>query len=227
MRVVVKLGGHAFPSEPDADRISGYARVFKRLKKAGHRLVVVTGGGATARSYIEASRKLGANEALCDQIAIVGTRMNAWLLINGLGEDAYPNVPASLQEMRFAFEGGRIIVMGGLLPGQSTDAVAALVSELIGASTLIKATDTDGIYTADPQKNPDAKKLDEISCTQLMRVLLRESMGAGEYELLDPVAVKLIERSRTPMRVIDGRKPENIEKAVRGEEIGTLVTSSS
>lgn len=227
MKVVVKLGGHAFPSEPDADRISGYARVFKRLRKAGHRLVVVTGGGATARSYIEASRKLGANEAICDQTAIAATQMNARLLINGLGEDAYPNVPTSLQETRTAFEGGRIVVMGGLLPGQSTDAVAALVSELIGASMLIKATDTDGIYTADPQKDPKAKKFDKISCTQLLEMFLRRSMGAGEYELLDPLAVKIIERSRVSTRVIDGRKPENIEKAVRGEKIGTLVTPSS
>jgi len=224
LRVVVKLGGHAFPLRPDSGRLSGYARVFRRLREAGHGVVVVAGGGAVARSYIEAARGLGANEALCDQLAIAGTRLNARLLVTALGGDAHPNVPTDLEELGAALEGGRIAVLGGLLPGQSTDAVAAMVSELVGASLLIKASDTDGIYTADPKKDPRAKRLERLSCTQLMEMVMREPLKAGEYEVLDPVAVKIIARSGIATRYIDGRDPENIERAIRGEEIGTLVT---
>ena len=222
----MKLGGHAFPLRLSAEKILGYVRVFKKLKTAGHRLVIVTGGGGHARLYIDAARKLGANESLCDQIGIEGTRLNAQLLIAGLGEDAYPNVPTSIHEISAALESGKIVVLGGLLPGQTTDAVAAMVSELIGASMLVKATDTEGIYTADPKRDPTAKKLDEVSYTQLREMLLHASVGAGEYELFDPVAIKIVDRSKIPVWFIDGRKPENIERAVKGEKIGTLVTCS-
>ena len=223
MRIVVKLGGHVFPLKLDAERISGYVRVLKKLKREGHELVVVTGGGGNARLYIDAARRLGANEALCDELGIEGARLNARLLIASLGEDAYPNVPRSVREVSAAFESGKIVVLGGILPGQSTDSVAAMVSELIGASMLVKATDTDGIYTADPEKDPKAKKLDEVSCVQLREMLLSMPMGAGEYELLDPVAVRIVERSGIPLWVVDGRKPENVERVVKGEKIGTLV----
>lgn len=223
MKFVVKLGGHVFPLKLEAERISGYVRVFKKLKGEGHELAVVTGGGASARLYIDAARKLGANEALCDELGIEVAKMNARLLIAGLGEDAYPNVPESVGEIGAAFESGKIVVLGGLLPGQSTDSVAAMVSELIGASMLVKATDTDGIYTADPEKDPKAKKLDEISCAKLREMLLRLPTGAGEYELLDPVAIRIVERSKIPLWVVDGRQPENIERVVKGERIGTLV----
>jgi len=219
----VKLGGHVFPLKLEAERISDYVKVLTKLKEKGHELVVVTGGGANARLYINAAKKLGANESLCDELGIEAAKLNARLLIAGLGEDAYPNVPESVGEIGAAFESGKIVVLGGLLPGQSTDSVAAMVSELIGASLLVKATDTDGIYTADPKKDPKAKKLDEISCAQLREMLLRLPMGAGEYELLDPVAVRIVERSKIPLWVIDGRKPENIERVVKGERIGTLV----
>jgi len=223
LRIVVKLGGHVFPLKLEAERISGYVKVLKKLRGKGHELVVVTGGGANARLYIDAARNLGANESLCDELGIEVAKLNARLLIAGLGEDAYSNVPESVGEIGAAFESGKIVVLGGLVPGQSTDSVAAMVSELIGASMLVKATDTDGIYTADPKKDPKAKKLDEISCAQLREMLLRLPMGAGEYELLDPVALRIVERSRIPLWVVDGRKPENIERIVKGERIGTLV----
>jgi len=220
---VLKFGGHVFPLKLEAEKISGYVKVLKKLKGKDHELVVVTGGGANARLYIDAARKMGANESLCDELGIEAAKLNAQLLIAGLGEDAYPNVPESVGEIGAAFESGKIVVLGGLVPGQSTDSVAAMVSELIGASLLVKATDTDGIYTADPKKDPKAKKLDEISCARLKEMLLRLSMGAGEYDLLDSVALRIVERSKIPLWVVDGRKPENIERIVKGERIGTLV----
>ncbi len=224
MRIVIKLGGHLFPLKLNAQKISGFVKALKKLRKEGHKLIVVAGGGGNARLYIDAARKLGANEALCDEIGIEGARLNARLLIAGLGEDAYPSVPRSVQEIGAAFEGGKIVVLGGLLPGQSTDAVSAIVSELLGASMLIKATDTDGIYTADPKKDPNAKKLDEVSCARLRDMLLREPVGAGEFELFDPVALRILERSKIRTLVIDGRNPQNLEKAIKGEKIGTIVT---
>jgi len=224
LRVVVKLGGHAFPLKLDAEGLAGFVRVFRKLRAMGHELVVVAGGGAGARSYIEAARGLGANEAVCDQFGIEVARLNAELLVVGFGGDAYPVVPACLEEFRVAFESGKIVVLGGLLPGQSTDAVAALISELVGADIMIKATDTEGVFTADPKRDPKAKKLEKISYKEFKKMVSEKSVKAGEYELLDLVALRILERSKTRLRVVDGRDPRNIERAVKGEKVGTLVT---
>ena len=221
------MGGHAFPLKLDVETITQYTKVFRKMWKKEHKLILITGGGEYARIYIEAARKLGANETICDLTGIASSRLNARLLIAGLGDDAYPNIPRSIQEINTAFEGGKIVVLGGMYPGQSTDAVAAMVSELIRASLLIKVTDADGIYTTDPKKDPTAKKLDMISYTQLLEMLIHKSVWAGEYELFDPVAVKIMDRSKIRTWVISGRRPENIEQVVNGEEIGTLVVSSS
>jgi uridylate kinase len=224
---VVKLGGPTFPSPPDVEKILGYAKVFLKLKEKGHRLIIATGGGENARSYVEAIRKLGATETVCDEMGIACTRLNAKLMISALKENAYPYTPTNTSEVSVAMESGKIIVLGGLNPGHSTDAVAAIVSELFKASILIKATDSDGIFTEDPKKNPSAKKLDTITSKKLLNMILQTSLNAGEYELFDPVAVKIIDRSRIPTFVVDGKDPTNIEKIVRRELTGTRIIPSS
>jgi uridylate kinase len=220
----VKLGGHAFPLKLEPEALSSFVKTFRKFRASGHELVVVAGGGAAARSYINAARGLGANEAVCDQLGIDVARLNAELLVAGLGEDAYPVVPACLDEFRVAFESGKIVILGGLLPEQSTDAVAALLSELVGADIMVKATDTDGVFTADPKRHPKAKKLEKVSYGELRKLVSGKSVKAGGYKLLDPVALRILERSETRLRVVDGREPRNIERAVKGEKVGTLVT---
>jgi uridylate kinase len=225
LKAVVKVGGLVFSDGPRAETISSYARVLARLHDEGHRLVVVAGGGEEARRYIKAARELGASEYACDILGIEVSRLNARLLMAALRDYAYPTPPETISELEIAFQNGRIIVTGGIEPGQSTNAVAALAAEAIVADLLVNATDVEGVYTSDPRKDPTAKKLDEIDTEQLLRLVISGEMGAGGYELFDPVAIKIVERSRIPTRIIDGRFPENIEKAVRGESIGTLLKS--
>jgi uridylate kinase len=174
---------------------------------------------------IEASRKLGANEALCDQIGILVTRLNARLLITSMGDDAYPKVPETIEDLRHYFESGKVIVMGGLQPGHSTNAVTALAAESIGASVLVNVTNVDGVYTADPKKDPKAKKFDEISTDKLLSLISGEEVSAGSYELLDPVSVRIIERSHIPTWIVSGEDPENILKILKGKHVGTKITS--
>jgi len=225
--VVVKIGGHLLyeiaQERLQIRRIADYAEVFKHATGKKTSLIIVVGGGAPARIYIDAARNLGASEALCDQIGILATRLNAWLMIVALGEHAYPHVPSNLQELLNAISSGRVVVMGGLQPGQSTDAVAAIAAELSGARLMVKATDVDGIYTADPKTNPEAEKIEEASYEEILEVLWRGRIEAGKYALLDPVALRILERSRIPLRVIDGTNPQNLAKALAGQPIGTLV----
>jgi uridylate kinase len=225
LKAVLKLGGFAFDSELSGSKLHGYVKVLKELSKR-NRLVVVTGGGSIARRYIAVARELGASEFVSDQIGIHVSRLNARLLASGLGESAFPKIPESLDSMVESIGSELIVVMGGLQPGQSTNAVAALAAEAMGADLLVNATDVDGVYTADPRKDPNAKKLDEVTPEKLMVILSAEGIRAGEYDLMDPPAIRIIQRSRLPAVIVDGRSPLNIEKALHGKRIGTRIIPS-
>jgi len=127
--LVISYGGSILaPEEIDTGFIS---RVAELLKKAEGSVYVVVGGGEIAREYIERGRELGANESLLDEIGILATRMNAYLLLSALGSEAYPRVAESIDEAITAKQ--RIVVMGGTVPGHTTDAVAALLAERLGS----------------------------------------------------------------------------------------------
>ncbi len=222
MKAVIKLGGFAFPSDGGRPLVEEYVKLFKEIV-GEHHLVVVTGGGPIARTYIKAARDMGTPESLCDQLGILVSRLNARLLVDGLGEYAFPEVPENIDELKHYFASGKIVAMGGLQPAHSTNAVAAIAAETIDADLLVNATDVEGVYTADPSKDPKAKKLDEVTAGRLMEILFKGDMTAGAYDLMDPLALRIIQRSRIPTLIVDGRTPQNVIRALRNEKIGTRV----
>jgi uridylate kinase len=184
-------------------------------------LIVITGGGSIARLYINFARKLGLDEAGLDLLGIAISRVNAKLLIASLGHYAYPEVPTSLDDVVRFVESNKIIVSGGLHPGQSTNATSALIAEKTRASAFINATDVNGIYDSDPRKNKNAQLFAKIELSKLLNILLKESSMAGEYDLLDIVALKVIERSKIRTKVILCN-PKNISNTIQGRKyIGT------
>jgi len=221
LKAVLKLGGFAFDSGPSMSKIGAYAKVIKSFSSR-NQIVVVSGGGSLARSYVAAARELGASEFVCDQIGIHVSRLNARLLLASLGDSAFPEVPERFEDLVKDVGSGLIVVMGGIQPGQSTNAAAALAAEAMHAD-LVNATDVDGVYTADPRKDPTARKLDVVTPEELMRILAAEGTRAGEYALMDPVAIQVIRRSKIPVTIVDGRDPMNIDKALHGKRIGTKV----
>lgn len=225
-KFVLKLGGFLFSSKPDLVLINRYVEVIKKLASESLKLVVVTGGGELARTYINIARGLALSESICDELGIYATRLNARLFVHKLGDLCFPEVPTSISELITAFRLKPVVVMGGLTPGQSTDAVAALAAESINAELLIRVLDVDGIYTSDPKKNPDAEKLEEINIDDLLKWALSDRYWAGDYRLIDPVAVKILKRARVNVIYI-GKNPENIEKVIKGEKIGTRVIAGS
>ncbi len=92
------------------------------------------------------------------------------------------------------------------------------------AELLVRLTDVNGVYTDDPKTNPNAKKIDVISVKDLLKMAISKKYWAGGYELIDPVAIKIIQRSKIPTRIVDGRDPKNLKKALGQEKIGTLVS---
>ncbi len=225
MILVVSIGGSVLTSNLDPERIRKYASSIKALAEE-HTTYIVVGGGRIARDYITAARDLGANEVECDIIGIDMTRINAKLLIAALDSTAYPVPLTSYQDARNAALTGRVVVMGGLIPGQTTDAVSAVLAEYVGADLLINATSVDGVYTADPNLDSKAEKISSMTPSQLVDIVIKIDMSAGSNSPLDPLAAKIIQRCGIKTFVIDGREPENINEAAAGRHNGTLISVS-
>ena len=223
-RVVIAVGGSVLVPSLEAHHLKEWAETLIRIHKAGIQVFAVVGGGGEARRYIGACRDIGLDEANSDEIGIMVTRINAALLIGALKEYAYPRVAESYLQAKEFGVSGRIVVMGGVIPGQTTDAVSAALAEETGSSVMINMTAVDGIYSADPKKDPNAKKFDTMTPQQLIDLIMKERMNAGSNMVIDLVAAKVTERSGIPIAVIDGRNPKLLEEAViDGKFNGTIV----
>ncbi|AGB03102.1 UMP kinase [Methanoregula formicica] len=225
-KVVISLGGSILIPSLENHTIREYVPVLQKIAKKS-RLFVVVGGGGEARRYIGIARELGIDEGTSDEIGILITRLNATMLIAALGDAAYPKVAESHAEAKKFSEHGKIVVMGGITPGQTTDAVAAVLAERVGATAFINATSVDGIYSEDPKKNPKATRFDAITPQKLLEIVGKTALGAGSNNVLDIVAARVVERSGIPLIVIDGRKPENLAEAIlKGKFRGTVVSDA-
>ena len=185
------------------------------------RVAVIAGGGSKAREYIAVAQRFGVDQATLDEIGISVSRLNALVLASALDEISVPFVPKSLREVAeslAAHHERRVVVLGGLHPGQSTNAVGALVAEKLKADRFVNATDVEGVFTKDPRKYPDAKKLSKVTPKELSEILGNESMMAGGYDLMDPVALKLIERSKIKTWIIKCDE-KRIKEALSGSRI--------
>ncbi len=223
MKVVIRIGGSVIASPPNIKLIKEYAELLQNLRTEGNELAVIVGGGSHAREFIKFAEDLGLEEQAQDEIAISVSRLLAQLLAMKLGGLEWKNIPASLDEAAETFRRKGIVIMGGLKPGMTTDTVAALVAAKVSSSLIVKATDQEGIYTKDPKKHPDAKKLDEISLKELGELLEENKHKAGIHQIIDPEALRVLKEKRIKMIVVNGFKPENVTAAIKGKKIGTTI----
>jgi len=192
--------------------ITGNLENLEQLAKAlgshEEQVLVITGAG-DLKSYIRAAGKFG-NQGEQDLVGITATRLNAKTLMTAM-EDVYPSIPETAYDIREAASTGKNIVMGGLTPGHSTDAVAAIAAELVEADLYI-ATSVDYVYDQDPE-NENAEKFEEVT-TERLRTVISGNNEAGGHELVDGTAVDIIDRSSIDTRLFRGtieniRKPES------------------
>ena len=223
MRMVIRIGGSVVASPINPELIGKYADILKTLRNQGNEIAVVVGGGTLAREFIKIAKTLNLEMQAQDEIAISVSRLFAQVFLKKLGDFACEKVATNLDEAAQCFNMKRVLFMGGLRPGITTDTVAALVAERINADLLLKGTDQDGIYNKDPRGNNDAIKLDRISFDNLQSVLAETEHKAGIHQIIDPEAVKVLKRNRVKLIVVNGFKPENMLAAVGGQKIGTLV----
>ena len=223
MRLVLRIGGSVIASPVNPALISRYVELLKNLKKQGHVVAAVVGGGAPAREFIRIAKELRLDEKIQDDIAISVSRIFAQLFLKKLGELGCDSVPLTIEDAARCLDDGKIAVMGGLRPGMTTDTVAALLAERVKAELYVKATDQEGIYDKDPRKHADAVKLERVHFKDLLSIFTLNKHEAGLHQILDSEAVKILEKNRVKVIVLNGFKPENVLTAVKGEKIGTLV----
>ncbi|MEK6832036.1 MAG: UMP kinase [Thermoproteota archaeon] len=223
-RIVIKLSGRIF-SMDNVKMLKDYASFLVKISKICQP-IIIAGGGNIARHYITHARSSGADESTLDELGIEISRLNAKLLIYALKNKAYSHPPTTLQEVRHAVDDGLIVVTGGLHPGQSTNGTAALIAEKINAEQFLNATDVDGVYDKDPNKFKNAKKFKRIELKNLKNMLVHEDSIAGGYDLMDIVALKIIERSKIKTRILKA-DIKTLEKAIKGMDVGTEIVLPS
>ena len=230
-RILLKLSGEVLhakdgPDCIDPDVLARMADQIKAVRALGVQVGVVIGGGNIFRGLRGQDRGFGRAEG--DNMGMLATMINSLALTSALNAAGIPAtclaaraMPAIAELFTFRraielLEAGQVVVLGGGsgAPFFTTDSAAALRAAEIGAEVLLKATKVDGIYTADPMKDPTATKFDRLTYSEAL---------ARRLKVMDSTAFSLCMDNRIPILVFDFFKPGELLKVVRGQKAGTLV----
>jgi len=232
-RIVLKLSGEALQGKLgfgiDPDVLNDFARQIKDIKQLKVDVTVVVGGGNIFRGMKTASAT-GMERATADYMGMLATAINGLALQDALERQGVPTrVQTAIEIAKVAepyirrrairhLEKGRVVIfVGGIgSPFFTTDTTAALRAMEIGAEVVLKATNVDGIYDADPATNPNAKKYTTLSFSDVLKKGLK---------VMDATAVSLCMDGKMPIIVFDLNRQGNIKRAVCGEPVGTHVTN--
>ena len=211
----------------DPDRAEDVAHKVQQVRELGVEVAIVIGAGNIWRG--REGIELGMERATADYMGMLGTVINSLALMDALERIGVDTRVMSAIEMRAVaepyiqrrairhLEKGRVVVLGAGTgnPYFSTDTAAALRAMEIGAEILIKATKVDGVYEADPEIDPNAKRFDRLTYIESLNMRLN---------VMDATAISLCMDNELPILVLDMWQPDSLVMAVRGEPIGTLVS---
>lgn len=224
-KVVVSIGGSILiPDKDDSSYIRGLSALLRELVH-DFQIVVVCGGGKISRYYANTGRELGGDTFQLDELGIMITRANAGLLRIALGDLRVEELPVEADRAAELSSPGNVVVMGGTVPGHTTDAVSAMVAKAMGADRIINATSVDAVYSEDPRQNPDAERYTDMTIDQLAGIVYSEH-GAGKSSVFDPLGIRIAKQSGIDIVIVDGRDLTELANAIRGQGFrGTLVRS--
>ncbi len=229
-RVLLKLSGESLGGPEgkgiDEKSLNTYAVEIAAAAKAGLQICIVNGGGNIFRGLQGVGK--GFDRVNGDKMGMLATVINSLGLAMAIRSQgvkaevftATPMEPIARYYVRekaveFLEEGGVAFIAGGTgNPFFTTDSGAALRALEIGADAVLKGTRVDGVYTADPEKDPTATKYDELTFSKAL---------ADHLKVMDATAFALCEQGNMPIIVFDMNQPGNLTKLIKGEKIGTLV----
>lgn len=221
--VVISVGGSLIsPDGVDTAFLKTFKTIIDRRVGEGFTFLIITGGGATARRYQQALREVGDQNAEdLDWLGIHATRLNGHLLRSLFREHAYPTLITNPEKLEKT--DAPIIIAAGWRPGRSTDYVATILAEKIGAKKLVNLSNIDYVYTADPKKDKNAQPITESAWTDF-RKLLPPTWDPGTHAPFDPVASEEAQKLGLEVAMINGGKLDEFEKYLSGERfIGTVI----
>jgi uridylate kinase len=229
-RVLLKLSGEALAGEQkygiDSRTITTIATEIKEVVASGAQMAVVIGGGNIFRGLAASSR--GMDRASADYMGMLATMINSLAMQDALEKMGVDTRVQSAIEMREVaepyirrrairhLEKGRVVILGAGTgnPYFTTDTAASLRAMEIGAEVIIKGTKVDGVYSADPMKDPDAFKFSQLSYIDVLKKGL---------QVMDATATSLCMDNSLPIIIFNVTVAGNIKKVILGEEIGTIV----
>jgi len=223
--VVLSLGGSVLiQGHEDATYLSELSALLRRVCTV-RRIVVVVGGGRTAREYIRLGRSLHLTEGELDELGIDVTRLHARLLAFLVAPEAPLPVPTTVSEAVSRLQHFRLVILGGTEPGHTTDAVAGMVAERLRAARLVNATSSGGIYERDPKRDPKARRFEVLSFEDFLDLVRAGAKDeAGQEFVFDLLGAQLIARARIPLAVVNGRDLAQLQAALEGRPFeGTRV----
>lgn len=233
-RVILALGGSLMYDGATIDRdwLSAVGELLAEKVTANMRLGIVVGGGHLARTNIAAARKSGVTDTFdLDLVGIEATRHNAGQLIaelESLGIDVASSIPTATDSAASALEESAVVVMGGTVPGHTTDAVAVSLARDCAATKCVIATNVDYIYDKAPQQNPDAIPFERMTLTDLQGIVgPPEHRGAGPNVVVDAIAVQVAIDNSIELALLNGNKLQELSNALSGTSFrGTIVEVS-
>ena len=223
-RIVVSVGGSLIvPDGINTDFLTHFKALVLDKVQRGFSFAIITGGGKTARRYQDAANAVKPlSQQDLDWIGIHATRLNAQLLRNIFVGYAHPQV---IKNPTIDIEADEpIIIAAGWQPGCSTDYDAVLIAKNLGARRLVNLSNIDYVYTADPNKNPTATKIEKISWMEF-RKLIPAEWDPGLSSPFDPIAAKEAEALGLEVAVINGAKLEEFSNYLDGNPfVGTIIS---
>jgi uridylate kinase len=222
--IIISLGGSLIVPKSGIDIafLKQFKSLIGRRIAKGDRFVIICGGGSTARQYQAAAHAVGqlTHEDI-DWLGIHATRLNGHLMRAIFHRQSHPtivknpNAPPRFREP--------ILIAAGWKPGWSTDYDAVLLASGLGATTVINLSDVDYVYSADPRKDPNAKRVKRIDW-KAFRKLVGNKWDPGLNAPFDPVASELAARIGLTVKMIRGRSVRDVERAIAGEPFkGTMI----
>lgn len=223
-RVVVSVGGSLIvPDGIDTDFLTRFKALILDTVQQDFSFAIITGGGKIARHYQDAANKVTPlSKQDLDWIGIHATRLNAQLLRNIFVGYAHPQV---IKNPTIDIEADEpVIIAAGWQPGCSTDYAAVLIAKNLGARRLVNLSNIDYVYTADPHKNPAAKKIEKMSWMEF-RKLIPTEWDPGLSSPFDPIAAKEAESLGLEVAIINGSKLEEFSNYLDNKPfIGTVIS---
>ena len=225
MKIVISLGGSIIiPGEVNYTYLKKFVSLIKKYSK-NNKIVIVTGGGITARKYINSLRKDNLNEDIYSLIGIATTKLNA-RLVNGFFNKIVVDLPDSLNEVKKSLEKNNIVIIGslGFQPDMTSDGDAAQVAEYIKADLFLNLTNVNGLYNKDPKKFNDAKLVKNIQFDEFYKIAKKIGFKAGQHFVLDYRGAEIIKKANIKTIILNGINLKNLENVLKGKRfIGTVI----